>query len=614
MVLPACAALLALVYYFDFTQDDAYITFRYAANYTAGHGLVYNIGEHVEGYTNFLWTILMVLGRLAGFELVFFSKVLGTLFGVGTIILCYVLGRFLFAEAPNPWRTLLPGLSSLFLGLTLSFAYWTVAGLETAAFSFMVTASLYAYLRRSYLAIPCLVLATLLRPEGGLLWIFVIAAELISRRSLTRYILLMAGLYLLYLLPLAIFKYSYYGGLLPNPFYAKTSFQWEQVVNGLSYVGQYGYHYLGAGLFLLPALWGYRRSSRSIRLVIIFVAVYTFYIILIGGDVLKVHRFFVPLMPLIILIVLYGMLTTFRKTIFLIPGMMILLAAQMYLPLEHVTTYRRSEYGLTRKMNFLMSGMLAIDQSNFSLAVSTVGIVGYRLLGHRVIDLLGLTDSTIARHPETEIEGMETTWQESHFNSRYVLTCQPDYILFSTGIKASAPAERALFLYSQFLNKYRTIGFEVGKQLHQIYKRYYPINSPVDRDVSPEFEEAYNLGIRFYNWKDYKNSLDALHRALLLSPQPVYPYVYAFIGEACGGLNNKEGQLNALRQMAQLDTLVFEAPLDLYYYELNCGHQEQARFYRDRVAKLAPWCVPAMDDAARTLRQNRSNQAIEEWQ
>ena len=110
---------MALVYNFNFTQDDAYITFRYAANYAAGHGLVYNIGEQVEGYTNFLWTILMVLGRLAGADLVFFSKLLGTLCGLGTIVLSFFLGRLLAAELPYPWRSVVPGLSCLFLGLTL---------------------------------------------------------------------------------------------------------------------------------------------------------------------------------------------------------------------------------------------------------------------------------------------------------------------------------------------------------------------------------------------------------------------------------------------------------------------------------------------------------------
>ena len=36
----------------NFIQDDAYISYRYVANYLNGDGLVYNIGERVEGCTD----------------------------------------------------------------------------------------------------------------------------------------------------------------------------------------------------------------------------------------------------------------------------------------------------------------------------------------------------------------------------------------------------------------------------------------------------------------------------------------------------------------------------------------------------------------------------------
>ncbi|HEX2896951.1 MAG TPA: hypothetical protein VHP63_02755, partial [candidate division Zixibacteria bacterium] len=44
-----------------FLQDDAYITYRYAANFLNGDGLVYNIGERIEGFTNFGWTVYLIL-------------------------------------------------------------------------------------------------------------------------------------------------------------------------------------------------------------------------------------------------------------------------------------------------------------------------------------------------------------------------------------------------------------------------------------------------------------------------------------------------------------------------------------------------------------------------
>src|SRR3989442_1472314 len=45
-----------------FLGDDSFISFRYARHLAAGRGLVWNPGERVEGYTNFLWVILMAGG------------------------------------------------------------------------------------------------------------------------------------------------------------------------------------------------------------------------------------------------------------------------------------------------------------------------------------------------------------------------------------------------------------------------------------------------------------------------------------------------------------------------------------------------------------------------
>lgn len=61
-------AVLTLVFFivnvqqYCFLGDDAYISFRYALHLYQGHGLVWNPGERVEGYTNFLWVIIMALG------------------------------------------------------------------------------------------------------------------------------------------------------------------------------------------------------------------------------------------------------------------------------------------------------------------------------------------------------------------------------------------------------------------------------------------------------------------------------------------------------------------------------------------------------------------------
>ena len=60
--LPAMiAALTWLAWLNRFIQDDAFISFRYSHNLVRGLGLVWNPGDRVEGYTSFLWTLIMAV-------------------------------------------------------------------------------------------------------------------------------------------------------------------------------------------------------------------------------------------------------------------------------------------------------------------------------------------------------------------------------------------------------------------------------------------------------------------------------------------------------------------------------------------------------------------------
>lgn len=60
--------------------DDSFISFRYARNLAEGHGLVFNAGERVEGYTNLAWTLMLAAGARAGLDPIALSGILGILF------------------------------------------------------------------------------------------------------------------------------------------------------------------------------------------------------------------------------------------------------------------------------------------------------------------------------------------------------------------------------------------------------------------------------------------------------------------------------------------------------------------------------------------------------
>ena len=78
--LVALAPLAWLIWRFDFLVDDAFISFRYARNLALGHGLVFNVGESppVEGYTNFLWVLMLAAVETLGWDPALWSRALSS--------------------------------------------------------------------------------------------------------------------------------------------------------------------------------------------------------------------------------------------------------------------------------------------------------------------------------------------------------------------------------------------------------------------------------------------------------------------------------------------------------------------------------------------------------
>ena len=108
---PVALATLVLVPHalmFDFVNDDAYISFRYARNLSEYGQLVFNLGERVEGFTNFLWTILLAGGIHLGWSPVHLSRFLGVAFGIGVLAVLVRMSLRLDDERPSPWHAVAP--------------------------------------------------------------------------------------------------------------------------------------------------------------------------------------------------------------------------------------------------------------------------------------------------------------------------------------------------------------------------------------------------------------------------------------------------------------------------------------------------------------------------
>jgi hypothetical protein len=299
VVLLAAAGLLARnVSRSYFLGDDAFISFRYADNLVRGDGLVWNVGERVEGYTNFLWVLLMAASLAVGVPPELSSNVLGIASGAAFLI---ALGWF--AARRNGLDAGVALLLVLLAG-SRSFGAWCTGGLETMFFTLLVFLAFGRFVveretssERPWLSALLFGLASLTRPEGLLFSAVAGAAFLLDLMRGRR----TPGAVVRWAMPLALlvgahfaFRLAYYGEWLPNTFYAKVAGLWLD--NGLGYLALFhrSYHVAWFLPLLVLAAWG--PGAWIARLFLSVLCSYLLYVVCVGGDRFE-FRFLVVVFP-----------------------------------------------------------------------------------------------------------------------------------------------------------------------------------------------------------------------------------------------------------------------------------------------------------------------------
>jgi arabinofuranosyltransferase len=308
-VVAAAVLLFPHALLFDFINDDAYISFRYARN-LAQHGeLVFNLGERVEGFTNFLWTLLLAGGIKLGISPVVFSRFLGVAFAVGTLGLLVRFSLRLDGERPSRWHAVAPvGMAALG-----AFACWCTGGLETQLFTFLLLLSFERLLNemangRGFISGGCFALAAMTRPEGALLFavaaLYRVARNLQRERRLkpTFSELYWVAAFVVVFVPYFVWRWSYYGWPFPNTFYVKSAGGADTWLRGLHYLRRFAEDY-GVGFLALvvalgwPAPHNWRRRDLF-ELFGVTALVFGLYVVQVGGDFMGLYRFILPILPL----------------------------------------------------------------------------------------------------------------------------------------------------------------------------------------------------------------------------------------------------------------------------------------------------------------------------
>jgi tetratricopeptide (TPR) repeat protein len=569
----------------NFTQDDAFISYRYVRNFIHGHGLVFNPGERVEGYTNFFWIIILSIFAQLGLDVIIVSKVLGVAAGATTLFLAYQISRSFFQRGVSFFSFFVP----LLLASNSAFAYWSISGLETVFFVMAVLLSVYFYLTHERLTIISCALSSLIRPEGVLVFAILILHKFFfkkdSLKDCLRYILGFA----LLLLPFLIFKISYYGDFLPNPFYAKTGFSFGYLKTGVDYFWLFLKHYgLWGALYLIPLAF-YKDLQVEGKLVVLIVYVYTLYIIIIGGDVLKAHRFFLPVVPFLYLLFSFALLrfylllkNGFMRWVTPISLVIAFSILTFFLPRVWIMNVRQAETGLCFKMSKYANRLRQSFGTDFTLAMSTIGAISY-LTEAKVIDMLGLTDPYIAKHPEN-IPGIFSTWKEKKFNTQYLLSRDPDVIMFSTGVKPSAPAERALFLSSKFRENYYPYYFPriLENVLGVVYKKKGEYTKKNEIFPDARFVNLYNEAINLEHRGDLGTGLDKLKEILEVGPKD-FVRVYEEISRCNFLMGNTEECKKYAQKAVEMDDYCTMAHILLHGIYLNDGDTTKALQEQEKI-------------------------------
>jgi hypothetical protein len=228
-IFPALALLLftiQAIYFWHFSIDDVAISYRYAQHLAEGYGLSWNIdGPRVEGYSNFLWVLILSAAKWLGSDIEFASKLLGLALGWANIAVLATLCRRFYGTVRFWWAPL------FVVVLTPEWVMWMMSGLELALFGALLLLSVMALTSTRSMrvwilsfSLPALLLT---RPEGLIYSLMLLFLGLLIDRERTwriRLRILTPPLAAVILtgVGLLIFRLYYFGYPMPNTVYAKV--------------------------------------------------------------------------------------------------------------------------------------------------------------------------------------------------------------------------------------------------------------------------------------------------------------------------------------------------------------------------------------------------------
>jgi len=429
--------------FFNWISDDAFISYRYAENFSSGHGLVFNPGEKIEGYSNFLWVMIASFLNILGLSPLLSSKFIS--YFISLLII------FLVFKTSQAFRLnkLTSSLCALALSFSSSIAYYSMSGLETVLYTFLLI--LGVFLNEKYENKPAqkdlfilyvvLLAVAITRPEG-ILYLLISSGYHFSKRIITKKGITLKKILMVQFFSFSVYgfliilRYWYYSDLLPNTFYAKPKGTFVEMEYNAFYTN-FTNALLSGSFLLIPIFFLLisKKHSKKYLFSILF-CIGQIIFMSYAGDWMAFGRFFLPILPIVFILffsLLSSTMTDLKKyntkllQKFIYITLIILLAGSNAYQTERAITNKDVYPYLVMNSSFLIHLGKWLKQ-NFPqetvIALRRQGAVPY-YSRMKSIDILGLTEKEMARiiYKEKDII------LENKINAEYIVNRKPDVII-----------------------------------------------------------------------------------------------------------------------------------------------------------------------------------------
>lgn len=464
----AAGAITSILAGLNFVKDDAYISFRYAHNVVAGHGLVFNPGEYVEGFTNFLWTVLLVPFEALGLDLFQVVEILGPAL---VLAMLYYVAKISAHLTGGLHRDLSFLWAPLWLASSSSVALWTTSGMEQPLAMLLPMASLYLLwtgwdddkIYRAAGAGVLMGLGCMTRPEIhliGILTALPLLWRMVRDRELDRVAIYWGAGILGIVIPFHLFRIWYYGGLLPNTFFVKTGGSAVVLLEGVEKLhDMYWFNGIGFLAVLAPLAFLDRDHLRE-KLIMLGVAVgFMAYVVWVGEDEMKWHRLYLPALPFLALLATTGLRNLCRSVVSLFDLRGKMRLGVFLLGWALVLTGAGVNFGYTYQSKNGFNGWGALqgtwhpDMGKFLtrharpgslVAFQDMGSTPYHAPDLKFLDFIGLVDHTVAharhRHGLHAFVSTGTPDEKAEYDAEmreYFYSRSPEWVILTSYIPGS---------------------------------------------------------------------------------------------------------------------------------------------------------------------------------